>query len=88
MIEMDYTPRGVCSTGIHVQLSDDGETIEGVRFTRGCAGNLLAISKLVKGMPTDQVINLLRGNQCGPRPTSCADQLTIALRQAKALATA
>ncbi len=86
MIETDYTPHGVCSTNIHVKLSDDGSTIEGVQFTRGCAGNLLAISKLVKGMPTDQVIELLEGNRCGNRPTSCADQLTKALREAKQLA--
>lgn len=86
MISMDFTPHGVCSTNIHVELSDDGGTIEGVSFTRGCAGNLLAIGKLTKGMPTDRVIELLEGNVCGPRPTSCADQLTIALRQAKAKA--
>jgi uncharacterized protein (TIGR03905 family) len=88
MIENDYTPHGVCSRNIHVVLSDDGSTIEDVNFLGGCAGNLLAIEKLVKGMPTDKVIGLLEGNQCGPRPTSCADQLTKALRQAKELARA
>ena len=87
MIETDFTPKGVCSTNIHVALSDDGKTIEGVQFTRGCLGNLAAISKLVKGMPTDKVVELLEGNTCGNRPTSCADQLTRALREAQALAT-
>ena len=88
MIETDYTPKGVCSTNIHVCLSDDGSTIENVEFTRGCNGNLKAISKLVAGMSTDSVVELLQGNSCGLRPTSCADQLTLALREAKALATA
>ncbi len=88
MIETDFTPRGVCSTNIHVCLSDDGSTIENVEFTRGCNGNLKAIAKLVAGMPTDKVVDLLQGNCCGPRPTSCADQLTLALREAKALASA
>lgn len=94
MIETDYKPKGVCSINIHVCLSDDGKTVEGVQFTRGCTGNLCAIGKLVKGMPTDKVIELLSGNQCGPHHmpdgtlTSCADQLARALVDAKALATA
>lgn len=88
MVATDFTPHGVCSTNIHVELSDDGSTIERVQFTRGCAGNLLAISKLVKGMPTDKVVDLLEGNTCGNRPTSCADQLTKALREAQAIASA
>ncbi|MBS5451761.1 MAG: TIGR03905 family TSCPD domain-containing protein [Coriobacteriia bacterium] len=88
MISTDFTPHGVCSTNIHVELSDDGSTIERVEFTRGCDGNLRAISKLVKGMPTDKVVELLEGNHCGKRPTSCADQLTKALREAQLVASA
>lgn len=88
MTELNFRPRGVCSQLIHVELDDTGETIQDVSFFGGCAGNLLAISKLVKGMPVDEVIGLLEGNPCGPRPTSCADQLTKALRQAKAQAQA
>lgn len=83
MIETDFKPHGVCSTNIHVALSDDGSTIEEINFERGCPGNLSAISKLVKGMPTEKVIDLLDGNTCGKRPTSCADQLTKALREAR-----
>lgn len=88
MIETDYTPKGVCASNIHVVLSDDGQTIESVEFTRGCNGNLKAIARLVAGKPVDEVADLLEGNTCGPRPTSCADQLTQALREAKKLATA
>ena len=69
-------------------LSDDGQTVESVEFTRGCDGNLKAISKLVAGMPVDKVVELLQGNTCGPKPTSCADQLTHGLREAQKLATA
>lgn len=92
MIETDFRPKGVCATNIHVKLSDDGSTVEGVEFTRGCTGNLQAISKLVKGMPTDKVIELLHGNTCGNHHmpdgtlTSCADQMTRALAEAQALA--
>lgn len=88
MVELDYTPRGVCSQNIHVVLDDSGQTIESVSFRGGCNGNLKAISKLVKGMPVDKVVEILEGNTCGPRPTSCADQLTKALRRAQAKAQA
>lgn len=76
-----YTPRGVCSRQINVEL--DGDTIEHVDFVGGCNGNLKAIGKLVKGMSVNEVAALLEGNTCGPRPTSCADQMVKALRAAQ-----
>lgn len=79
MIRYDYTPRGVCSRAIHIELSDDGSTIEDVSFEGGCNGNLKAIGRLVSGRPVSEVAELLAGNTCGPRPTSCADQLSRAL---------
>ena len=88
MIETDFTPHGVCARNIHIVLSDDGQTVESVEFTRGCDGNLKAIAKLVAGMPVDNVVALLQGNTCGPKSTSCADQLTHGLREAQKLATA
>ena len=88
MQHMDVKPHGVCSRAIHIDLSDDGQTIEGVSFDGGCNGNLKAISKLVKDMPVEKVVELLQGNTCGPRKTSCADQLTIGLREAQAQAQA
>ena len=88
MIETDFTPHGVCARNIHIVLSDDGQTVESVEFTRGCDGNLKAIAKLVAGMPVDKVVELLQGNTGGPKPTSCADQLTHGLREAQKLATA
>ena len=83
MYEIDYKPKRVCARNIHVGVSDDGETIESVEFTGGCNGNTKAVSKLVVGRPVDEVVELLAGNTCGPRPTSCADQLTKALKQAQ-----
>ena len=78
----DYTPRGVCSRRISVDL--DGGTIKEVSFVGGCDGNLKAIAKLFRGQKVDDVVALLEGNTCGPRATSCADQLTRALREAQA----
>ena len=88
MITMDYKTRGVCARMIHVELDDTASTIENVAFDGGCNGNLKAIGKLVQGMPVAQVVELLQGNTCGKRSTSCADQLTLALREAVAEASA
>ena len=60
----------------------DGKTIEDVSFDGGCSGNLAAIGKLVSGRPTEEVAQILKGNTCGPRKTSCADQFSQALLQA------
>lgn len=77
-----YTPRGVCSRQIDVEVN--GDTVESVQFTGGCDGNLKVISKLVTGMKVDDVAALLEGNTCGRRSTSCADQMVRALREAQA----
>lgn len=74
-----YTPKGVCSRLIGVELEDDKETIKEVRFMGGCEGNLKAVAKLVAGKRVDEIVPLLEGNTCGRRTTSCADQLTKAL---------
>ena len=80
-MEYSFKPRGVCSRQIDFEL-EDGK-VKNVRFTGGCDGNLKAIGLLIEGEDADKVIRLLEGNTCGFRDTSCADQLTIALRQAQ-----
>jgi uncharacterized protein (TIGR03905 family) len=84
MFHYDFRPRGVCSRAIHIDLADDGKTIENVSFEGGCNGNLKAIGRLVQGKSADEIAEVLAGNTCGPRPTSCADQLSKALKQAEA----
>lgn len=76
-----YKTSGVCSTEIHIDVKDD--KIENVNFIRGCAGNLIGISSLVKGMNVNDAINKLQGIQCGSRGTSCPDQLAKALLSMK-----
>lgn len=76
----DYIPHGTCSRKISVEL--DGETIRHVHFSGGCAGNTAGISRLVEGRNARQVMESLRGVTCGPRPTSCPDQLSKALEEA------
>lgn len=81
-MKYEYTTSGVCSRKIHFELDSENK-IHNVSFEGGCNGNLKAISKLVEGMDKDKVISLLEGNTCGMRNTSCADQFTKALKEAK-----
>lgn len=79
---MDYTynTQMTCSSQIKFHIEDD--VITNIQFIGGCNGNLKAIAKLVNGWTVDKIESYLRGNTCGPRPTSCADQLAIAVRKA------
>jgi uncharacterized protein (TIGR03905 family) len=79
-MHFQYTPRNVCSTKIDFDLNDG--KVNNLRFTGGCNGNLKAIGILTEGMEAEDVIRKLKGNSCGGRPTSCADQLSKALEQA------
>lgn len=72
-------PKGICPTDIAFDL--EGDVVKNVAFTRGCDGNLKAVSKLIDGMTVGQIESILRGNLCGNRGTSCADQLAKALRE-------
>ena len=60
----------------------EGNVVRNVRFLGGCDGNLKAVSKLVDGKTVEEIESVLKGNTCGPKPTSCADQLCVGLRQA------
>ena len=75
-----YRTKMVCSTEINFTL--DGDKVTNVSFVGGCNGNLKAISKLVDGMTVEQIEDKLSGNTCGYKPTSCADQLAKAVREA------
>ena len=74
----EYTPQGVCSRKINFDIIDG--KLHNVHFTGGCPGNLIAISKLVEGKDALEIAALLEGNQCGMRGTSCADQLSLAIK--------
>lgn len=81
MKHYEYRPTGVCSTLIEFDL-DDENRIHNLKFTNGCPGNLCAISKLLEGQPAQNMVAILKGNTCRNKPTSCADQLSIALEKA------
>ena len=76
-----YTPKGVCSRQIHLEIDEEG-IIRDCSFYGGCSGNTQGVSALVKGLTAEEAIAKLEGIKCGPRPTSCPDQLSKALREA------
>ena len=75
-----YFPKGVCSRQIDYDL-EDGK-IYNLKFVGGCNGNLKAIGRLLEGADAKNAADILRGNDCGGRGTSCADQLARALDEA------
>lgn len=75
-----YKTSGTCSSTISFDITDG--IITDLVFTGGCNGNLKAISKLCEGKDAKVIAETLRGNTCGPRATSCADQLARAIEQA------
>ena len=78
---VEYKPSGVCTRMISFDL-DENNNIYNLSFFVGCPGNLKAISKLCEGKNAEEIANLLSGNTCGTKPTSCADQLSKALIEA------
>ena len=72
--------KGTCSNRIDFELN--GDIVTNIKFYGGCDGNLNAVSKLVNGFTVDQIVDNLKGNTCGSKQTSCADQLAIAVSQA------
>ncbi len=79
-MEYVFTPRNVCP--MQIKFNIDGDVITDISFYGGCHGNLKAISKLLNGKTVDEIDSALRGNTCGNKGTSCADQLAIAVRKA------
>ena len=77
MIKFSYNTQGVCSSKISFDLVE--EKIYNIKFSGGCMGNLQAISKLVEGKDAKVVADVLRGNDCRGKGTSCADQLSKAI---------
>lgn len=76
-----YRTEGTCSAEISFALVDG--KVHDVQFLNGCAGNLRAIARLVEGLTPDDIAEKCRGIECGQRGTSCSDQLSKAVLDAK-----
>jgi uncharacterized protein (TIGR03905 family) len=76
----EFITKGTCSSKIHFDIR--GGRVYSLSFEDGCDGNLKALSRLIEGMKTEDVIAKLKGLDCDNRGTSCADQLARALEAA------
>lgn len=74
-----YKTQGTCSQQIDFELENG--ILKNVQYYGGCNGNLKGIGRLVEGMPAEEVIRRLEGIRCGLKPTSCPDQLAVALKK-------
>ena len=77
MKHVTFSPKGVCAMQIDSDV-EDGK-LHNVQFIGGCNGNLKAIGRLVEGKDAREVADILRGNTCGMKGTSCADQFAKAI---------
>ena len=79
MAQHVYKTMGTCSKEIIIDTEDG--IITNVKFVGGCPGNTQGVAALCKGRSVNEVIEILQGIKCGPRPTSCPDQLSKALKE-------
>ena len=77
---IEFKTRGTCARMIIVDIEDD--VIVDCSFVGGCAGNTQGVAALVKGMKVKEAVSRLKGIKCGFKPTSCPDQLAIAIEDA------
>ena len=74
-----YTPHGVCSRQIVIDIDENTNTINSVSFTGGCNGNLQGIAALVKGKKPEEIISVLKGidaiSKAHPALTSLQERL-------------
>lgn len=80
-MQKTYMPVGVCSRQFDITVENG--LLTKINIIGGCDGNLKGIASLLVGMPVDEVIEKLDGITCGPRPTSCPDQIARALKAMK-----
>ncbi len=79
---IEFRTRGTCARMINIDIEDG--VITDCSFVGGCAGNTQGVAALVRGMKVEDAIAKLKGIKCGFKPTSCPDQLAIAIEGALA----
>lgn len=78
---MHYTcqMRRTCARQVSFELKEG--RVYDITFQGGCPGNTQGVAALAEGMAVEEVIKRLKGIKCGFKPTSCPDQLALALEQ-------
>ena len=75
-----FKTNGTCAREVSFDVVDG--KVYNIEFLGGCHGNTQGVAALIEGMDVNDAIRRLDGITCGPRPTSCPDQLAQALKQA------
>ena len=81
MKHFEYSPKGTCSVKMMFDIDENTDTVQNLEVIGGCNGNLQGIAALVKGMKLEDARQRLQGITCGFKPTSCPDQISIAIGQ-------
>lgn len=76
-----YKPKGTCSQLMEFEI--EGNVIKSLKVTGGCNGNLKGICSILRNKTLDEVIEAFDGIHCGPRSTSCPDQIACGLKKFK-----
>lgn len=76
-----YQTNNTCAKQIEYDI--DNQKVTNIKFIGGCPGNLKMLSKILDGWKVDDIIKICKGNTCGIKKTSCADQLALSLEKAK-----
>ena len=82
MKEYTIPTQGICPRSISFSI-EDGK-VYNIKFQGGCPGNTKAIAKLLEGADAQYIVDMLKGNDCGGKGTSCADQLARGVEAALA----
>ena len=76
---IEYKTSGTCSRMIKLDV-EDGVIID-CEISGGCHGNTQGVAALVVGMKIEDAIGKIKGIKCGFKPSSCPDQLAVALEE-------
>ena len=71
--------KGICASKVEFDVEDG--VIKNIAFVGGCDGNHKGLAALAEGMTPEEAAKRMRGITCGPRSTSCPDQLAEALEE-------
>ena len=79
--EYTHICHGTCSQQVTIVYDDETHIIKKVQFVRGCNGNTQGVAKLCEGQTLENVRDTLLGIKCGPRPTSCPNELALGISE-------
>ena len=72
-----FNPERVCAKVFMIEIDEATRLIQNFEFKGGCPGNLNAISRLIRGMHIDEVIDRFVDMPIcsGSKVTSCPEQI-------------